>query len=211
MNPIRAIIFDFGDVLDTLDDRTSWNAQKNAAAGTLGFPNGDALWEYLYKNPLWEQVKRGQITNEAYWNGILSPYHITDPKARDAYVAALFKDRAYIHPQMLALLHELKPHYKLAMLSNTFRRDLESYLIEAHGLTGIFDVVVGSADVGMAKPEAEIYTLTLERLQIKPEEALFVDDLPRNTTAAEALGITSIVFETPAQLRQELHTRGILS
>jgi FMN phosphatase YigB (HAD superfamily) len=62
----------------------------------------------------------------------------------------------------------------------------------------------------MAKPEPEIYQLALKLLGIAPEEALFIDDLPRNTIAAEALGIPSIVFESPAQLRRELQARGIL-
>ncbi|HVO41139.1 MAG TPA: HAD family phosphatase [Aggregatilineales bacterium] len=206
---IRAIIFDFGDVLDTLEDQDPWLAQREAAAARLGM-TGESLWNYLYSNPLWEQVKRGQIPNSVYWDGILRPHGITDPAAQAAYVAELFKDRARLHPQMLALLRDLRPRYQLAMLSNTFRLELERYLIETHGLGGIFDVVVGSADVGMAKPEPEIYRLTLDRLGVKPEEVLFIDDMPRNTAAAEALGITSIVFETPEQLRRELVQRGLL-
>jgi HAD superfamily hydrolase (TIGR01509 family) len=74
----------------------------------------------------------------------------------------------------------------------------------------MFDVVVPSAKVGLAKPEPEIYQLTLDLLGLKPDETLFIDDLPRNTTAAEALGIPSIVFESPTQLRRELVARGIL-
>ena len=87
---------------------------------------------------------------------------------------------------------------------------MESWIGEVHGLVDIFDVVVSSAAVGMAKPEPDIYRLVIERLGIETGEALFIDDLVRNTAAAEALGIPSIVFESPAQLRRELQARAIL-
>ena len=111
---------------------------------------------------------------------------------------------------MEALVRELKPHYLLAVLSNTFDPEMDILIAETHGLKDIFDVVVSSAKVGLAKPEPEIYQVTLDQLNVSPGEALFIDDMPRNTMAAEVLGIPSIVFESPAQLRRELQQRGIL-
>ena len=121
-----------------------------------------------------------------------------------------FDGRERIHPAMAALLRELKPRYRLALLSNAYQLDMATWLAEARGLAGVFDLVISSAAVGLAKPEPEIYALTLARLDLSPGEALFVDDMPRNTTAAEALGLPSIVFESPEQLRRELSARGLL-
>ena len=206
---LRALIFDFGDVLDALDDKVWWLTQRDTVASRIGM-TGDDLWAYLYNNPLWEQLKRGKIDPDAYWDGTLRPKGLTDKAAQQAFVDQLYKDRDQINPAMVALLRELKPRYKLGMLSNTFRLELENWLIEVHGLDGIFDVVVGSADVGLAKPEPEIYQLTLTRLGVAPDEALFIDDLVRNTKAAENLGIGSILFESSKQLRQELKKLGVL-
>ncbi len=205
----KAIIFDFGDVIDVLDDKQAWLDVREAVAAQLGM-TGEEMWRLFYKNPLWEQVKRGHITNEDYWDGILRPFGYTNRTAQQAFIDKLFEKRADINADMVALLHELKPHYRLAILSNTFRRDMEDWLINTHGLNGIFDVVVSSADVGLAKPEPEIYQLALRRLGVAPSEALFIDDLERNTSAAQALGIPAIIFEAPAQLRRELASRGIL-
>ena len=58
--------------------------------------------------------------------------------------------------------------------------------------------VVISAEVGMAKPDPAIYRLMLSRLHEAPAEVLFIDNKARNTLAAAALGIPSIVFQHSA-------------
>jgi HAD superfamily hydrolase (TIGR01509 family) len=70
--------------------------------------------------------------------------------------------------------------------------------------------VISSAEIGLAKPDPAIYRLALERLRVQAGEAIFVDDLARNTEAAESIGLPSLVFESPEQLRRELTERGIL-
>jgi HAD superfamily hydrolase (TIGR01509 family) len=83
------------------------------------------------------------------------------------------------------------------------------WLAETHDLR-LFDDVISSAEIGLAKPDPAIYRLALERLRVQAGEAIFVDDLARNTEAAESIGLPSLVFESPEQLRRELTERGIL-
>jgi putative hydrolase of the HAD superfamily len=65
----------------------------------------------------------------------------------------------------------------------------------------LFDVVVISGEVGLHKPQPEIYELACERLGIEPAEAVFVDDLRENCAGAEAVGMTAVLHrETPATL-----------
>ena len=59
-------------------------------------------------------------------------------------------------------------------------------------LTELFDTVVISAEVGLHKPEPEIYRLAAERLEVEPAQCLFVDDLKENCEGAEAFGMTAI-------------------
>jgi putative hydrolase of the HAD superfamily len=205
----RAIIFDFGNVLDVVDDMQPWLEKREMLASQVGM-TGDQLWEHLYYTDPWQKVKRGQISVEEFHDRILRPLGIVETQAQSEYMTRLKEGRDKVHPGMAALLSELKPHYRLGLLSNTDLVEMETWIKEVQGLPGIFDVVVSSAKAGMAKPEPEIYQLALKLLDIAPEEALFIDDLPRNTLAAEALGIPSIVFESPAQLRRELQARGIL-
>jgi epoxide hydrolase-like predicted phosphatase len=62
----------------------------------------------------------------------------------------------------------------------------------------IFDVTVISGEVGLHKPQPEIYLLACERLGVAPAEAVFVDDLRENCAGAEAVGMTALLHRDPA-------------
>jgi len=59
-------------------------------------------------------------------------------------------------------------------------------------LAELFDTVVISAEVGLHKPQPEIYRLAAERLAVEPSDSIFVDDLKENCEGAEAVGMTAI-------------------
>jgi epoxide hydrolase-like predicted phosphatase len=65
-------------------------------------------------------------------------------------------------------------------------------------LEELFDTVVISAEVGLHKPQPEIYLMAAERLAEPPERCVFVDDLRENCTGAEAVGMTAILHRDPA-------------
>jgi epoxide hydrolase-like predicted phosphatase len=73
-------------------------------------------------------------------------------------------------------------------------------------LAELFDEVVISAEVGLHKPQPEIYRLAAERLEVQPSQCLFVDDLRENCEGAEAVGMTAIrhrsATETIAKLAE---------
>ena len=56
----------------------------------------------------------------------------------------------------------------------------------------------------MVKPDPRIYQLILERLEVQPAEALFVDDYPRNIDAALALGMAAVRFTSTKVLKSDL-------
>ena len=62
----------------------------------------------------------------------------------------------------------------------------------------IFDATVISGDVGLHKPQPEIYELGAERIGVAPSDCVFVDDLRENVTGAEAVGMTAILHRDPA-------------
>jgi putative hydrolase of the HAD superfamily len=63
----------------------------------------------------------------------------------------------------------------------------------------IFDAVVISGDVGLHKPQPEIFMLACERLGVEPAAAVFVDDLRENCEGAEAVGMTAVLHRDPAE------------
>lgn len=74
-----------------------------------------------------------------------------------------------------------------------------------------FEGIVVSGEEKTLKPHPEFYQILLNRYQVDPTTALFIDDNFRNAEAARTLGMDSIHFKSPTQLRADLQLRGILS
>jgi epoxide hydrolase-like predicted phosphatase len=66
-------------------------------------------------------------------------------------------------------------------------------------LDDVFDAMTISAETGVAKPDALIYRMALDKLGVQPAEAVFVDDMPTNIDAAKALGMHGILFKNTEQ------------
>jgi FMN phosphatase YigB (HAD superfamily) len=98
---------------------------------------------------------------------------------------------------------ELKPKYKTALLSNAVDEFIYE-IIPKITMLGLFDEIIASFQVGMAKPDPELYKLTLSILGVKPNETIFIDDLEKHTIPAEDLGIKTIVYKNFSQMKIEL-------
>jgi putative hydrolase of the HAD superfamily len=71
-------------------------------------------------------------------------------------------------------------------------------------LAGVFDAIVISAEVGMRKPDVDIFLHAAERIDVEPVSCVFVDDTPENFAGAELAGITVIHHADPDTTRREL-------
>jgi putative hydrolase of the HAD superfamily len=191
---IRAVIFDYDGVFTVPQD-----AEYAAAEQALGLPAG-SLGDRLFANQAWELVKRGRISEAEFWHQVL-PMVGLPPADRPTGPLAFLLDEQ-IDPQVVALAERVHRGYKTALLSNATVSYDQRW--QRFGLVPLFDVMINSARVGLAKPEPEIYRLTLDRLGVQPSEALFIDDRERNTRAAEKLGMPGIVFSDARQLEREL-------
>jgi epoxide hydrolase-like predicted phosphatase len=115
-------------------------------------------------------------------------------------VSRMFADLAGYERSMTSLVTRARvAGVRTALLSNSWGNDYDR--TEWHEM---FDAVVISGEVGMRKPEAEIFDLVLERIGLPAAECVFIDDMAPNIVAARAAGLTGIVHrtfdETAAQL-----------
>jgi putative hydrolase of the HAD superfamily len=90
--------------------------------------------------------------------------------------------------------------YYLSNMPAPYARLLE----REHEFVRWFDGGVFSGDVGLAKPQREIFELLAQRHALVPARTVFIDDMPYNVAAAEALGWRGIRFQSAAQLREQL-------
>ena len=112
-------------------------------------------------------------------------------------------DRRRVNTELVEYIKELKPHYEIAILSNTSRLFLTQFLDE-NKLSELFDDVIASSETGLIKPQPEVFDYTAKRLGVSLSEIIFVDDSGVNVATARAQGITSILYETVADLREDI-------
>jgi putative hydrolase of the HAD superfamily len=184
--PIRALIFDFGGVISNM----RWDV-----AGQLEQQHGlekRTLLRTLYDADDWRAVEVGQGDIDA-WRAAA---HQRLEEAAGRTLPPLheqWRSSWGLIEENIALIKALRPPYLASILSNADVL-LEERLRDGLNLRHLFDDVISSAVVGMAKPEPRIYQLAAERLRMAIDECLFIDDLERNVTAARETGMAAVHF-----------------
>lgn len=150
----------------------------------------------------------GKITEAEFWQGFIKDTGATGVLPEGSLLQRRFKELLTIDDEVLKIPHELKKQgLKIAIISNTIKPHAEA--MKATSLFDGFEVIILSNEVGHRKPGNEIFDLTLKKLEVIPEEAFFVDDLPVNADAASAFGIHGIVFHDKDQLLSEIIDLGV--
>jgi len=110
-----------------------------------------------------------------------------------------------LNGELAAYFTGLRPRYQTALLSNSFvgARSREQ---ERYHFAEMTDLIIYSHEVGVAKPEPRIFELTWERLGMRPNDIVFLDDVEANIAAARALGFHAILFSNTAQAIADIQT-----
>lgn len=193
---IRAIILDFGGVLIHSHDeryRRAWETRLGLAPGELA--------ERVFFNPVAEAATVGLATERQVWQHVCQGLGLDE--ATCAQLEADFWRGDAINYSLIHFVHRLRPRYKTAVLSNAWPM-LRYYLSEVFRISYAFDTIVVSAEEGLAKPDPRIYHRALDRLGVRPAEAVFVDDMPANIAAARACGMHGIEYHNLDQVLAEL-------
>ncbi len=198
---IQLILFDLGGVLFT----NGLKIFSAAISQRYGLPVDkvkdilDGAWGSLYRE--------GKISRDVFWQGTVERLHLTEPI--DALEHEWFESYAII-PGTREIVNELFKRYTIFYLSDNMK-EREEYLNKKFQFTLLFHGGVFSHEVGARKPDPRIYQHALEKAQISGEETLFIDDKPTALVPAQSMGMTTILFESPEQLREALRGLQILS
>jgi epoxide hydrolase-like predicted phosphatase len=115
-----------------------------------------------------------------------------------------FFDLFNVNEELINYIRKSRPQFKTAICSN-FSSLLRPLLEKKWKIIDVFDVLVISNEVKLLKPDPRIYQLTLERLHVKPHEAVFIDDTEKNVAGAQALGIHGILFKDTRETIEEIN------
>lgn len=181
---IKNIIFDYGDVFINLDKTATHTYFEARGIGSLPDNLKSTLLSY----------EKGIHSTEKVVNRFVDRYFpiLSEEEFKDAWNAILLDFPLH----RLDFLKELKAsgEYRLFLLSNTNELHI-SWIQNDWGIElydefkGCFEQFYLSHEIGMRKPNADIYEFVLNENDLQPEETFFIDDTKENTDAAAALGI----------------------
>jgi putative hydrolase of the HAD superfamily len=191
---IKAIIFDWGGVLiDNPSDELIAYCTEHLKVTKYRFR--EAHRKFL------ADFQKGKISEDEWWKKVCFELGVPKPKIQSLWgdaVRCVFSEKK----EVFALIHSLRRNgYKIGFLSNTEIPAMDFFHEQGYK---VFDAVIFSCEEGTRKPKRRIYEIALEKLGLKPEEAVFVDDKKENIEGAEKVGIKTVLFENPDQLKEKL-------
>ncbi len=182
------IIFDLGGVVLNLDYSRTISAFQQ-----LGISEFESSYSQLVQTGLFDDYERGEMTSNDFREGIRKAFRVdvSDAQIDDAWNAMLLN----LPKERLELLRKLSETKRIVLLSNTNEihiRKFNQTLKLEHGLnnlSGHFQKLYYSYEVGMRKPEERIFQHVLDEQGFNPAETLFIDDSPQHIEGARKVGL----------------------
>jgi beta-phosphoglucomutase len=192
MNPkIKAVVFDMDGVLI---DAREWHYEAlNRALALLGYE----ITRYEHLTTYDGLPTRAKLRMLSVERGLPEELHAFLNSLKQQYTLELVATscKPVFHHQYA--LSQLKASgYLLGVASNSVRRTVEE-MMERSDLMGYLDVMFSNEDVSRPKPDPEMYVAAMERLGVRPEQTVIVEDNENGVKAARASGANVLVVGGP--------------
>jgi epoxide hydrolase-like predicted phosphatase len=191
---IKLMIFDVGGVIDRFDESMYIGyISKKLHINPIEFKN--ALI------PTLDRMEVGTGTLAEMEEKLSKRFKVS--KARLEWGPA-FEKLNGVNWDVVNLINRLSKYYRIVILTNISRSRHLTKMHQDYMKKVKYERLFASCYLGMAKPDPRIYGYVLEKMGVKPGEAIFVDNLKRNTNGAEKVGIKSIQFINYGKLVADL-------
>ena len=197
----RAVIFDIGRVLIRVNVS---RAMDGLASGISLTP--EEVWSAIEKDPRMLDWQEGRISPRDWHLHLKNRLggSLSFEQFSEVWNRAL--DPNPIHAD--SFLERLSKNYCLALLSNTDPLHM-AHAEASYAFFRFFPQRIYSFRVGASKPDPLIYREALKACKVRAEEAVYIDDVAAYAEAAQRLGMTGIVFQSPEQLQSDLRALGV--
>lgn len=183
---LRAVIFDYGRVLSLPPSDTDWEAFASATDLPLETLH-HRYWKFR------DAYDRKEVSAADYWVKVVG-HELADNELTEL-IAMDDAQWTRVNDDMLHLARQLKEAgVRIAILSN-MQTDMLKVMRAKFDWLAEFDVQMYSCEVGMVKPEREVYLECARRLGVDPEQSLFLDDKDKNIIGAEQAGMHATLFD----------------
>ena len=189
---IEAILFDFDGVIRQWDESDLWTfeTEANIERGTV--------FAVAFSKELHAPLTRGELT-WAQWKDETERILV---ESHGAFIRPIVKRffafEGRIDLDMVKLIKQLPKNLRLGILTNNHDR-FEEYL-QRVGVAELFDAVINTHRIGVAKPDKLAYQKAVSHLSVEPENCLFIDDVEGNVDGGEAAGLKCHHFQNPTGL-----------
>lgn len=196
---IKNIVFDMGRVLISYDID-----EIIASVGITRPDEVQIIKDVIFSSREWQEYDRGTVNKTVYFWLIDTLPELLRERAIDMlFRTNLVESFMPARPDICEIARELKQNgYSLWLLSNA-GHDFHTY---SRGVPALqyFDGCFVSSDYQLLKPEPQIYSKFFEVFKLKPEECIFIDDMPANCEGAEAQNMRALCFNNSFQSAQDL-------
>ncbi|MDE1856510.1 MAG: HAD family phosphatase [Candidatus Micrarchaeota archaeon] len=195
---IKLVVFDMGGVIINFSEADYFNYLSK----TFGIPYKKVQRTL---DPLITRMEYGRLSQERFER--LASDALKLPR-RDLSWVKVYEVQATVNRKMLDLAERISLRYKIALLSNV---SMSRYLVATERFVPerIFGRRFVSYRIHMRKPESRIYRYVLGKMGVKPEEAVFIDDMPANVKGARSVGMHAVRFKGYDNTVAELKRLGV--
>jgi putative hydrolase of the HAD superfamily len=199
---IRGVIFDYGMVLSNPADPTA-HERMIAVSGLNGEDFDRHYWKHRHSYDL-------GMTGQEFWAKVAQDAGTSfSAEQINLLIESDIMMWTSLNEEMLGWVVALQnAGFRTAILSNMVWEIL-GYMRQEFGWLAHFTHHTWSCELGIGKPDPAIYIHTCEKLDLVPEEVLFLDDKPENIAAAAKVGLHAIQFTSIDQLAKDLAARGL--
>jgi HAD superfamily hydrolase (TIGR01509 family) len=192
-NPIKALLFDAGDILYLRPNRGKALKQFLAEIGLALNPEREAV-----RTDIKLRAYRGEISRDQYFTEMITSYGVSQPDhiRGGKIILAEADDNIQFFDGVCETLQALKSRgYMLGIITDTA---VPAYVkmkwFENGGFGEVWDCYISSREIGYEKPDPRIYHAAMKQLGLKPEETFFVGHSPEELVGATAVGMHTITF-----------------
>jgi putative hydrolase of the HAD superfamily len=197
-----ALIVDLDGVIRHWDNDALTTADRQ-----LGLPRG-TIAKVAFDPERLGRAMRGEMNAGQWAAEIGAAVAEAHGVYREAVTVAFSQVGWRIDERVMELVDQVREQVPVALLSNASSRLSDD--LRRSGILDRFDAVVGSADIGVCKPEREAFLAATERLGVAPERCMFVDDVEDNVAGASAVGMQARRFRDVDELATDLIEAGLL-
>ncbi len=148
-----------------------------------------------------DRVDLGEITQDQFNEYILDILQM--PRENKYLLEKIINEEFYIDEKLLKKIFEMRREYKTGLISN-FSNELRKRIENEWAFESAFDEIIISCEVGLVKPDPEIFNLMLDRLGVRADESVFVDDRIKNIDGAKKMGFHTVFFTNKERAMEEL-------